>query len=311
MTAHRSRSSAASPAALPASPQQAAPLRRPGRPGRSAPTGKGLGSAPPRGPGRAHAAEDQRERLLDAAVTLFAEHGIAATQVKAIAARAGVTPALVHYYFGDRGRLLDAVAEERLGPLVDRVFAPAEPGDAAARAGGGAAAAAEAGAGASAATDIDASDPVADPAALLAGIAERLIRAAVATPWFPALWVREIVTGEGQLRERVMQRFGLQRLGVVVAALGAARDHGRIDAALAPPLLMVSVIGLALLPLATGHIWRRLPGADAVDVDAMVAHARALLTHGIRSAEGPAAHAAALPEARPTYRRKGRSADRR
>lgn len=133
----------------------------------------------------------------------------------------------------------------------------------------------------------------------------------MATPWFPALWVREIVTGEGQLRERVMQRFGLQRLGVVVAALSDAREHGRIDAALAPPLLMVSVIGLALLPLATGHIWRRLPGADAVDVDAMVAHARALLTHGIRPADRPSAHASSLPEARPTDRRKGRSADRR
>ncbi|QQE07231.1 TetR/AcrR family transcriptional regulator [Cupriavidus sp. ISTL7] len=301
MTARRSRSSTASAAALPASPQQGAPLRRPGRPGRSAAAVKGFGNAPARGPGRTLAAEDQRERLLDAAVTLFAEHGIAATQVKAIAARAGVTPALVHYYFGDRGRLLDAVAEERLGPLVDRVFAPTEPDDAngSANAKAGAAAA----------------DTAADPAALLAGIAERLIRAAVATPWFPALWVREIVTGEGQLRERVMQRFGLQRLGVVVAALSAARERGRIDAALAPPLLMVSVIGLALLPLATGHIWRRLPGADAVDVDAMVAHARALLTHGIRPAERPSTdastHPSALPEAPPTDHRKGRSAGRR
>jgi len=295
MTARRSRPSTASAAALPASPQQVAPLRRPGRPGRSAAAVKGFGNAPARGPGRTPAAEDQRERLLDAAVTLFAEHGIAATQVKAIAARAGVTPALVHYYFGDRGRLLDAVAEERLGPLVDRVFAPTEPDDAN--------------------TGAAAPDAAADPAALLAGIAERLIRAAVATPWFPALWVREIVTGEGQLRERVMQRFGLQRLGVVVAALSAARERGRIDAALAPPLLMVSVIGLALLPLATGHIWRRLPGADAVDVHAMVAHARALLTHGIRPAERPSTdastHPTALPEAPPIDRRKGRSAGRR
>ncbi len=281
MTARRSRSSAPSPAALPASPQEGAPLRgpgRPGRPGRSAAAAQGLGSAPPRGPGRALAVQDQRERLLDAAVTLFAEHGIAATQVKAIAARAGVTPALVHYYFGDRSRLLDAVAEERLGPLVDRVFAPTGTSEA------------------DAATETP--DTVADPAALLAGIAERLIRAAVATPWFPALWVREIVTGEGQLRERVLQRFGLQRLGVVVAALSAARERGRIDAALAPPLLMVSVIGLALLPLATGHIWRRLPGADAVDVDAMVAHARTLLTHGIRSTDPGTSGRRARPVAR-------------
>ncbi|MCZ3115119.1 hypothetical protein NYZ21_22015, partial [Acinetobacter baumannii] len=63
------------------------------------------------------------------------------------------------------------------------------------------------------------------------------------------------------------------------------------------------------------HIWRRLPGADAVDVDAMVAHARALLTHGIRPAERPSTdastHPSALPEAPPTDHHKGRSAGRR
>ncbi|MCG5261541.1 TetR/AcrR family transcriptional regulator [Cupriavidus gilardii] len=291
MPANRSRSSAAAAPDLSRPVQDLSPPvqepapRRPGRPGRpgrpdgSPPAGKLASGAAPRGPGRVLGPEDQRERLLDAAVSLFAEHGVAATQVKAIAARAGVTPALVHYYFGDRGRLLDAVAQERLGPLVDRVFAPMEGDD----------------------RDADSADSAdaADPAALLAGIAERLIRAAVATPWFPALWVREIVTGEGQLRERVMQRFGLQRVGGVVTALSAARTRGQIDPALAPPLLMVSVIGLALLPLATGHIWRRLPGADAVDVDAMVAHARALLTHGIRAGDpGTSSH-----RRRPTERR--------
>ena len=55
---------------------------------------------PPRRPGRpaAQAADaGQRDRLIDAAVTLFARHGVAATSTKAIAAGAGVTPALVHY----------------------------------------------------------------------------------------------------------------------------------------------------------------------------------------------------------------------
>jgi hypothetical protein len=40
-----------------------------------------------------------RESLLDAAVALFAEQGVAATSSAKIAARAGVTPAMVHYHF--------------------------------------------------------------------------------------------------------------------------------------------------------------------------------------------------------------------
>lgn len=229
--------------------------RRPGRPGRP------VAAAGLRGSARLSAdsggqAPIQRERLLDAAIALFAERGVAATHFKAIAERAGVTPALVHYYFRDRDGLLDAVADERLGPLVERVFS----------------------------LDTGRPAPPDEPAMLLGEIAERLVVAASEHAWFPALWLREIVQGEGQLRERVMQRVGLRRVGAVAAALAGARANAKLASALAPPLLMVSVIGLALLPLATTHLWRRLPGAEAVDADAMIRHVRALLAHGVSGA---------------------------
>ncbi|MDF3837351.1 TetR/AcrR family transcriptional regulator, partial [Cupriavidus basilensis] len=197
---------------------------------------------------------------LDAATALFAQHGVAATPIKTIAAHAGVTPALVHYYFRDRDQLLDAVVDERLQPLVEQVFVPA------------------------------AADS-ADPAAMLIGIAGRLIRTAAATPWFPGLWIREIVGADGQLHQRVLQRIALQRAGTVIAPLAAARARGEINPGLEPPLLMVSLIGLALLPLATTHIWRRLPGAEAIDSEALVRHVSALLAHGL-VASRPAAPAA-------------------
>jgi hypothetical protein len=49
---------------------------------------------------------------------------------------------------------------------------------------------------------------------------------------------------------------------------------------------MVSLIGLTLLPLATTHIWRNLPGADDIDTETLVRHVTALLTHGL-SASAP------------------------
>lgn len=207
--------------------------------------------APVRRPGRpAAGGAGQRGQLIDAATALFSRQGVAGTSIKAIATLAGVTPALVHYYFKDRDQLLDAVVDERLQPLVDSVLSPA---------------AADAG----------------DAAALLTGIAARLIRTAAATPWFPGLWIREIVSVDGLLRERVLDRIALRRVGTVIGALAQARARGELSAALEPPLLIVSLIGLALLPLATTHIWQRLPGADTIDTDALVRHVSALLAHGL------------------------------
>ena len=71
----------------------------------------------PRRPGRPRAEEtNQRERLLDAAVACFAADGVAATSLRGIALKAGVTPALVNYYFGSKEQLLDAFIAERVTP---------------------------------------------------------------------------------------------------------------------------------------------------------------------------------------------------
>jgi TetR/AcrR family transcriptional regulator len=67
---------------------------------------------------------DTAARLLAAAEAVFAEVGFAGATTAAIAERAGVTKALVHYYFGSKESLHHAVMEryeERLGEpmLVD------------------------------------------------------------------------------------------------------------------------------------------------------------------------------------------------
>jgi AcrR family transcriptional regulator len=49
------------------------------------------------------------ERLRDAALVLFAERGFAATTVRAIAERAGVTPGLVVHHYGTKHALREAV----------------------------------------------------------------------------------------------------------------------------------------------------------------------------------------------------------
>ena len=54
----------------------------------------------------APAVRDARERILDAACDVVAEHGIDDVRIARIATVAGVSPALVHYHFATREALL-------------------------------------------------------------------------------------------------------------------------------------------------------------------------------------------------------------
>jgi AcrR family transcriptional regulator len=58
-----------------------------------------------------------RERILDAAEALFAEHGFANTSLRAITAKAGVNLAAVNYHFGSKEALIQQVFARRLVPL--------------------------------------------------------------------------------------------------------------------------------------------------------------------------------------------------
>jgi TetR/AcrR family transcriptional regulator len=63
----------------------------------------------PRGPDRKRDPERTRERLLEAALLEFAEHGYAGARISAIAKRAGVNQQLVSYYFDGKEGLFKAL----------------------------------------------------------------------------------------------------------------------------------------------------------------------------------------------------------
>ncbi len=63
------------------------------------------------------ASSDTRERLLDVAEELFAAQGISGTSLRALTRAADVNLAAVHYHFGSKEGLLDAVVERRAVPL--------------------------------------------------------------------------------------------------------------------------------------------------------------------------------------------------
>lgn len=58
------------------------------------------------------------ERILSAGERLFAEHGFAAVGVRAITDEAGVNLGALHYYFGSKEKLIAAIFERRVRPII-------------------------------------------------------------------------------------------------------------------------------------------------------------------------------------------------
>ena len=193
-----------------------------------------------------------REALLDAAVGLIAVRGVAGTTSADIAAKAGVTPAMVQYYFRNRELLLDAVVDERLARFAGHVFGPPLP-----------------------------EGPAAE---LVSAVVERLYDAASRMPWMPPIWIREIVSEGGALRARMLRHVPVAAATRLGEAIAADQKAGRIAAGIEPRLAFLTIAGVAMLPLAVRSLWSRLPGLADLDERALEKHARTVLTAGLAPA---------------------------
>jgi AcrR family transcriptional regulator len=60
---------------------------------------------------------DTRDRILDVAERMFAEYGFELTSLRALTTEAGVNLAAVHYHFGSKERLLEAVLMRLVAPV--------------------------------------------------------------------------------------------------------------------------------------------------------------------------------------------------
>jgi AcrR family transcriptional regulator len=235
-TRRKADEAAAESPAAPAPTTPPTPARRPGR--------------PPGRPAGSHQGPEQRARLLDAALALFARQGILDTTLGAIAKEAGFTPAMVHYYFKSRDQLLDVLIEERFLPLRAAIGAPFE------------------------------ANPD-NPVEAISQFARRLVEVADENPWFPPLWVREVISEGGWLRQRMHERFGHSHHQASVQRIAQWQKEGRVNAALEPSLVFLSLLGLTILPLATSKMWRNDPARRSLTADDIARHAVALLVQGV------------------------------
>jgi AcrR family transcriptional regulator len=66
--------------------------------------------------------QETRDRILDAAHVVFLRKGTAGSRTQEIADEAGVNKALVHYYFGTKAALADAIFERALAEIAPKMF---------------------------------------------------------------------------------------------------------------------------------------------------------------------------------------------
>jgi AcrR family transcriptional regulator len=173
----------------------------------------------PQGPGRPTGETDRRDRLLDAAERQFAERGFAATPVRAVAEEAGVNPALVHYYFGSKFELLQAVFDRVFEPLAEAIARMGRSGK------------------------VDLEE--------LIGL---LFEAFGHNPALPRLIVREVMLGAGPMREHFVRAYAPRLGGALVPVLSREQAAGRIDPELHPALLVINILSLCVFPFVAAPV---------------------------------------------------------
>jgi AcrR family transcriptional regulator len=216
-------------------------------------------SVPARGPGRPRQGdgpEDVRAGLISAATELFTQRGFDGVGVRDVAHAAGVTPAMVSYYFGDKQGLYVAMVESVFQRLLDRVSALAQ----------------------------RAADEQGDP---LSSFVRLHITTLAEEPWVPPLILREVLGGAGPLRERFIEDFARRMATTILGLLHEGIDSGRLRADLDPRLAMLSLMGLCVFPFLSHPVSGRVLGIQLDDEfrDRLIEHTVELFSRGVRAGE--------------------------
>lgn len=203
----------------------------------------------PKRPGPSGAA-DIRKSILNTAEYLFATRGFAATSVREIAERVDVTPAMVHYYFGSKKRLLQAVMEQVLEPMTDALADLQQRGQI----------------------------PVAELTGLMFGMAAE-------HPYLPQLITREVFLPGGQLQQEFLRDFAPRLGGRLPHILQREQQHGRVAADLDPSITALLVLSLCFFPFIARPAGEAVLGVryDADGIRALSDHVTNLLERGLRS----------------------------
>ncbi|MEZ5489361.1 MAG: TetR family transcriptional regulator [Gammaproteobacteria bacterium] len=215
--AGKARKRRATPAAGISDQASARPAAAQGRTSESAGNGGGQERALGRPPARD--GDQVKNLLLTAARKLFLNYEFKAVSVRQIAALAGVNGAMINYYFGGKKGLYLA--------MVDEVFRTLE----------------------QPLNELNAQhhDSVRDfIGAYMAFLASN--------PWWPNFIIREVLFGEKDIRQSIIEKFSATFARQLIRAVGSEIDRGHYRADLRPEFATWSLMGMMVFPFLTRPI---------------------------------------------------------
>lgn len=169
-----------------------------------------------RSPGRPSGDSAIRERMLEIALREFSAHGFRGVSLTSIAKEAGATPAMIHYYFGNKQGLYEAVLQHALGPILASLQAATE-------------------------------QPPEDED-LLPRFVHDYMRLLAENPQVPSLIVRDVLSPGGQMRDTFVRGFAGRGGRGLRELIRRARKLGALRADLDPDHAALSLLSMAVFP---------------------------------------------------------------
>ena len=157
--------------------------------------------------------QDRKTQILDAAEQLFTDHGYAGTSIRNIADSAGVNPALVHYYFGNKHALLQTVLERSLKPMAGALAVLKDGKEAS-----------------------------------IEDIASLLVSMAAAQPNIPRLLAREVLLPGGEMQDYFIEHLAPQLGGALPALLEREKRAGKLRDDIDPAYSALMVLAVCFFP---------------------------------------------------------------
>jgi len=157
--------------------------------------------------------QDLKTKILLTAEQLFTDHGYAATSIRLIADETGVNPALVHYYFGNKHALLQAVLDHSTQPLIHALASLKD-----------------------------------NENTSLEGLVDLLISMAAEHPNMPYLLTREVLLPGGEIQDYFIEKLAPRLGGALPGLLEKEKQAGNLRNDIDPAYSALMILATCFFP---------------------------------------------------------------